>query len=96
MLARLSTLKQCIQRWYVYLETEEGQLQFKNYSLDKPTDEDWMVPDGLVLLLQDFKGVTEVLSGSFYPTVTLILPALRLWKTKLNKGLFPSVLALPD
>ena len=85
MLARLSTLKQCIQRWYVYLETEEGQLQFKNYSLDKPTDEDWMVLDGLVLLLQDFKGVTEVLSGSFYPTVTLILPSLRLWKTKLNR-----------
>ena len=85
MLARLASLKQCIQRWYVYLETEEGQLQFKNYKLDKPTDEDWMVLDGLILLLQDFKGVTEVLSGSFYPTVTLILPSLRLWKTKLNR-----------
>ena len=56
MFDRVVTLKQYIQWLYVSLTTEEGQLQFMSYKLDKPIDEDWMVLDGLILLLQHFKG----------------------------------------
>ena len=86
MLASLLKLKSGLQSFAHYLKTSDGKKEFSYKKLPDVTQQDWVLIEGLCVVLQPFKNVTAKLSGSNYPTFAQALPYLRRLKFFLQKA----------
>ena len=86
MLASLIRLKTGVHSFVHYLKTTDGKKEFSNKILPDVTEQDWVLIEGLCVILQPFKNVAEKLSTSKYPTFSQALPYLRRLKIFLQKA----------
>ena len=86
MLTSLLKLKSGLQKFAHYLKTSDGKkkLSYKK-NLPNVTEQNWVLIEGLCVVLQPFKYVTEKLSGSNYLIFSQALPYLRRLKNFLQK-----------
>ncbi|GMF62881.1 unnamed protein product [Phytophthora fragariaefolia] len=89
MIRRLLVLRPTLLKFLEYITTSRGKEDFSDVNLVRPTGEMWFTIECLDKLLVGFDGMTTVLSGDSYPTITLVLPCLRLLEKRLkNKHMF--------
>jgi hypothetical protein len=91
MLTSMLKLRKGIQSFAHYLKTVDGRKEFNYKKLPDLSEQDWVLIEGICLVLQPFKNVTAILSGSKYPTFSQALPYLRRLKMFLvnaQEGLF--------
>ena len=91
MLANMLKLKSAIMSFVHHLNTVDGKREFNYKKIPDLLEQEWVLIEGLCLILQPFKRVTSKLSGSKYPTFSQALPNLRRLKIFLIKaqdGLF--------
>lgn len=77
MLMSMLKLKTGITSFLYHLKTVAGRKEFNYKKLPDVSEQDWVLIEGVCLVLQPFKNVTSKLSGNKYPTFSQALPYLR-------------------
>ncbi|OWZ06132.1 hypothetical protein PHMEG_00021659 [Phytophthora megakarya] len=86
MIRRLIVLKPVVLKFLEFIRTSRGKEDFSDVNMARPTGEMWFTIECLDKLLVSFNGMTEVLSGDSYPTITLAFPCLRLLERRLKSS----------
>jgi hypothetical protein len=80
MLERLISLKSAIDDFILYVYSQPGKHEFRDFKKKKPKVQEWFIVECLVKLLTPFQAARTLLSGDSYGTMVLAFPALRLIK----------------